>query len=68
MLVVIVCSCLAVNDATVRAALADGATTVADVTLRCEAASRCKGCFPALERFVAEHVGRQTGVTEAAAA
>jgi bacterioferritin-associated ferredoxin len=52
----VVCSCRAVNDRTIRAAIADGARTVDEVSARCAAASRCGGCWPELERLVAEHV------------
>ena len=51
----VVCSCRAVNDRTIRAAIADGARTVDDLTDRCSAASRCRGCGPELERLLAEH-------------
>ena len=50
----VVCSCRAVSDRAVRAAIADGATTVEEVSARCAAASRCGGCSPELERLLAE--------------
>jgi bacterioferritin-associated ferredoxin len=49
-----VCSCHAVTDRTVRAAIASGATTVGDVAERCGAGDRCGGCWPELERLLAE--------------
>ena len=51
----VVCSCRAVSDRAVRAAIDDGATSVEEVTARCAAASRCGGCSPTLERLIAEH-------------
>jgi bacterioferritin-associated ferredoxin len=51
-----VCSCLAVTDRTVKAAIASGATTVGDVIDRCRAGGRCGGCWPQLERMLDEHV------------
>jgi bacterioferritin-associated ferredoxin len=44
-----------VNDRTVRAAISEGATTLHDVAERCEAGSQCGGCWPELERLIAEH-------------
>jgi len=52
---VVVCSCRAVSDRAVRAAIAAGATTVEDLAARCAAGSRCGGCWPELERVIAEH-------------
>jgi bacterioferritin-associated ferredoxin len=51
----VVCSCRAVSDRTIRAAIAAGASTVPELTARCAAASGCRGCCPALERLLAEH-------------
>lgn len=53
---VFVCSCRAVTDRTVDAAIASGATTVRDVAERCGAGSRCGGCWPELQRLLDEHV------------
>lgn len=54
----VVCSCRAVNDRTVLAAIAAGATTVEAVSSHCSAASDCGGCWPTLERLIAEHADR----------
>ena len=52
-----VCSCRAVTDRTVRAAIASGARSVDDVAARCGAGSRCGGCWPALAELLDEHRG-----------
>jgi bacterioferritin-associated ferredoxin len=66
----IVCSCRAVNDASLRAAVAAGASTPEDLARTCDAGNRCGGCWPALERFVAEHCrpANRAGDLRAAAA
>jgi bacterioferritin-associated ferredoxin len=51
---VFVCQCMAVTDRTVRAAIAAGARTSVEVADRCRAGSRCGGCWPELERLIAE--------------
>jgi bacterioferritin-associated ferredoxin len=51
---VIVCHCRVVSDRTVRATIAAGAATVADVTAACGAASGCGGCAPTIEALLAE--------------
>jgi len=56
---VVVCSCRAVSDRSVRAAIDAGATTVEDLTVHCLAAKGCGGCWPALERLIAEHAGTE---------
>jgi bacterioferritin-associated ferredoxin len=50
-----VCSCRAVTDRTVDAAIASGASTVSEVASRCSAGSRCGGCWPELQRLLDEH-------------
>ncbi len=50
-----VCSCRAVTDRTVDAAIASGATCIEDVADRCGAGSRCGGCWPELERLLHDH-------------
>jgi bacterioferritin-associated ferredoxin len=50
-----VCSCHAVSDRTVRAAIASGAATVEEVTERCRAGGRCGSCWPTLDRLIDEH-------------
>jgi bacterioferritin-associated ferredoxin len=50
----IVCSCEAVNDRTIRTVIASGAATVEDVTGRCRAGGGCGGCHRLLERLLAD--------------
>ena len=50
----VVCHCLAVNDGTIARALAEGATTVEELTARCGAGGCCGGCRPLLEELVTE--------------
>ena len=50
-----VCSCRAITDRTVDAAIASGAESVRDVAERCGAGSRCGGSWPELERLLHEH-------------
>ena len=49
-----VCSCHAVTDRTVKAAVAAGAHDVEAVADLCGAGSGCGGCWPELERLLAE--------------
>jgi bacterioferritin-associated ferredoxin len=53
-----VCSCRGVTDRTVCAAIAAGARTIEDLSDRCSAGERCGGCWPELERLLAEQQGR----------
>ena len=53
---VYVCSCKAVTDRTVDAAIASGATSVEAITAKCTAGGRCGGCWPALERMLEERL------------
>jgi bacterioferritin-associated ferredoxin len=62
-----VCSCRAVTDRTVNAAIASGATCIEDVAERCGAGTRCGGCWPELERLLHEHQTSSTLVTVAVA-
>jgi len=55
-----VCACKAVTDRTIGAAIASGAGNVDDVARRCGAGSGCGGCWPELERLLAEHAERLT--------
>ncbi|MCA1683280.1 MAG: (2Fe-2S)-binding protein [Actinobacteria bacterium] len=48
------CLCRAVSERNVRAAVADGATTVAQVRAACGAGTGCGGCLPALRRLLRE--------------
>jgi bacterioferritin-associated ferredoxin len=54
----VVCSCRAVSDRTVRAAIGAGARSVEQLTELCSAASDCLGCWPELERLIEEHASR----------
>ena len=51
----IVCSCQATSDRTVRAAIASGASSIDEVARRCGAGARCGGCWPTLARLLDEH-------------
>jgi bacterioferritin-associated ferredoxin len=51
---VIVCHCRVVSDRAVRAAISDGAASVADVASACGAGSGCGGCVPSIEALLAE--------------
>jgi bacterioferritin-associated ferredoxin len=55
-----VCSCRAITDRTVDAAIASGAESVREVAERCGAGSRCGGCWPELERLLHEHDAQGT--------
>ena len=50
----IVCSCRAVSDRTVKAAIASGASNIPEVAARCGAGARCGGCWPALSELLDE--------------
>ena len=54
------CSCRAVTNGTVDAAIASGAASIEDVALRCGAGGRCGGCWPELQRLLDEHADRMT--------
>jgi len=64
---VFVCQCQAVTDRTVRAAVASGARTLAEVAERCRAGSRCGGCWPELERLIAEGEAARSAQTASVA-
>ena len=51
----ILCSCRAVNDQTIRAAIEAGARTVDEVGEACRAGSRCGGCKPAVQEILADY-------------
>ena len=64
-----VCSCQAVTDRTIKAAIASGARTIDDIATRCGAGARCGGCWPALAELlddVADPVDARAGRTSAA--
>ena len=58
---VFVCSCRAVTDRTIRAAIASGARTVEDVGDRCGAGTSCGGCWPVLRELLDEQVPADQG-------
>lgn len=47
-----VCSCEAVTDRTIKAAIASGARTIEDIAARCGAGARCGGCWPVLAELL----------------
>jgi bacterioferritin-associated ferredoxin len=51
----ILCSCRAVNDRSIREVIEAGASTVEEVADACRAASRCGGCRPAIQELLAEY-------------
>jgi NAD(P)H-nitrite reductase large subunit len=51
----VICSCRAVTDGAVLAAIDAGATTIDALARTCAAGGRCGGCWPELERLLAEH-------------
>jgi bacterioferritin-associated ferredoxin len=53
-----VCSCRAVTDRTVDAAIASGASSIEEVASRSTAGSRCGGCWPTLQQLIDEHEAR----------
>jgi bacterioferritin-associated ferredoxin len=52
----IICHCELVTDRGIRAAIADGATTVDDVASRCDAGARCGSCRPSISALLAVHL------------
>ena len=57
----IVCHCRAVNERTVKQAIAAGASSVEAVGDRCGAGTHCGGCHPELERLLSERARRLAG-------
>jgi bacterioferritin-associated ferredoxin len=51
----VVCSCRAVTDRTVHAAICAGADSVDQLSSLCTAGTRCGGCWPELQRLLAEY-------------
>jgi bacterioferritin-associated ferredoxin len=47
-----ICSCEAVNDQTVRAAIASGASTIDEIGARCRAGTQCGGCHVLLAQLL----------------
>lgn len=67
----IVCSCRAVSDTTLRTAIAEGASTLEDIAERCGGAGSCCGaCRPAIAAMLhpAESLVRQLRARDDAAA
>ena len=52
----LICSCKAVVERTVRAAIADGATTIEEVGRRCGAGTKCGGCHLLIEELLVQKV------------
>ena len=48
----IVCHCKAVCDRTIREAVRDGATSLRQVAMACQAGRECGGCVPALRELI----------------
>lgn len=57
-----VCSCKAVNDTVVRAAVAAGAASLEELAVRCGAGSGCGGCRPVLARLLAEVASKSADI------
>ena len=49
-----VCSCFAVTDAEIDGVIADGATSVAEVTKACRAGGDCGSCLGQIEDMLAD--------------
>ena len=52
----LVCHCKVVNDAAIRAAIANGARDEFDVARLCGAGTDCGGCVPTVSRLLDECV------------
>lgn len=50
----LLCSCHAVSERTIRAAIASGAHTAEEIADRCGAGAKCGGCWPALYDLLRE--------------
>ena len=50
----LLCSCHAVSERTIRAAIASGAQTAEEIAERCGAGAKCGGCWPALYDLLGE--------------
>ena len=57
-----VCVCLAVTEAQVDAAIADGAQTRAAVTSACRAGGDCGACHTMIEAKIEDHLERHTAL------
>jgi len=58
----VVCSCRAVTDRQVRAAILAGADTTEDLARVCGAGGRCGGCWPTLYRLIDDATRTDTRV------
>jgi bacterioferritin-associated ferredoxin len=54
-----ICHCRAVTDRTIRQEVAAGARTIDELAERCQAGSRCGGCWPALMELLSQIEARQ---------
>lgn len=54
----VVCHCRAVNDATIRSEIEQGALTADEVADRCGAGSQCGGCRLVIDDLVDELLAR----------
>lgn len=50
----LLCSCHAVSERSIRACIAAGARTVQDIAEKCNAGATCGGCWPALDDLLDE--------------
>jgi bacterioferritin-associated ferredoxin len=50
----VICSCRVVTDRTIHATISAGAKTIDEVSQLCAAGSHCGGCWPELQRLLAE--------------
>lgn len=64
----LICSCKAVTERTVRAAIADGADTVEAVGRRCGAGTKCGGCHLLIEELLVQRVVVRAATAAASAA
>ena len=62
----LICSCRAVNDRSIRAAIQAGATTPQELAEMCGAGGECGGCVPALLELLDETSGVPQAHTPAA--
>jgi len=56
----LVCLCYGVNERRIRREIDHGATTVAQITERCQAGGCCQSCRPTLDDLLAERVAQVT--------
>jgi bacterioferritin-associated ferredoxin len=62
----VVCHCRAVNDATIRDEIEQGALTADEVAARCGAGSQCGGCRLVIDDLVDELLARHLDSSVAA--